>query len=41
MENQIVNNLAIEIANLHIQLAQSKAENEQLKQQLSNQSEDK
>ena len=41
MENQVVNNLAIEIANLHIQLAQAKAENEQLKQQLSNQSEDK
>lgn len=41
MENQVVNNLAIEIANLHIQLAQIKSENEQLKQQLSNQSEDK
>ena len=41
MENQVVNNLAIEIANLHIQLAQAKAENEQLKQQLSTKEEEK
>ena len=41
MENQIVNNLAVDIANLHVQLAQSKAENEQLKQQLSTKEEGK
>ena len=41
MENQVVNNLAIEIANLHIQLAQAKAENGQLKQQLSTKEEEK
>ena len=41
MDNQVINNLAIEIANLHIQLAQSKAENEQLKQQLSTKDKDK
>lgn len=41
MENQVVNNLAIEIANLHIQLAQVKAENTQLKQQLSTKEEEK
>ena len=41
MKDQIINNLAVEIANLHIQLAQSKAENEQLKQQLSTKEEGK
>lgn len=34
MDNQVVNNLAIEIANLNIKLAQSQAENAQLKAQL-------
>ena len=41
MDNQIVNNLAIEIANLNIKNAQLLAENTQLKSQLSNNNEEK
>ena len=41
MKDQIINNLAVEIATLNVKLATAQAENEQLKQQLSNQSEDK
>lgn len=40
MDNQIVNNLAIEIANLNIKNAQLLAENTQLKSQLSNNNEE-
>lgn len=34
MNDKIVNNLAIDIANLHVQLARANAENAQLKAQL-------
>ncbi|WP_272951951.1 hypothetical protein [Weissella paramesenteroides] len=34
MDNQVINSLAIDIANLHVRLAQSEAENAQLKAQL-------
>lgn len=40
MDNQIINNLAIEIANLNIKNAQLLAENTQLKSQLSNNNEE-
>lgn len=40
MDNQVVNNLAIEIANLNIKNAQLLAENTQLKSQLSNNNEE-
>lgn len=39
MHNQVISNLAVEIANLHVQLATEQAKNAQLQQQLSQQSE--
>lgn len=41
MNEQVINNLAVEIANLHIKLATEQAKNTQLQQQLAQLEEEK